>query len=63
MKKLKYNIGQLVFLITDEDQKERIIVEILLSNKDAQYKLKCGIEESWHYEIEMINEKNVVKSL
>ena len=54
----KYNIEEIVFLITDEDQKARIITAIQICKNGLFYKLACGTDESWHYEYELATDKN-----
>lgn len=59
----KYNIGDIVYLITDEDSFPRIVNGIQLSpNNGILYRLACGTNETWHYDFEMSTEKiNVIK--
>jgi hypothetical protein len=54
----KFNIGECVFLITDDDQKTRMVTEILIGNNVLTYKLSCGTSESWHSDFEIVKEKN-----
>lgn len=56
----KYDIGQIVFLITDIDQRERLVVEIMIRQTGVMYNLAHGSHNSWHYEMEMCIEKNVI---
>jgi hypothetical protein len=59
----KFNNGQIVFLITDSEQSERIITAIQISaNNGITYQLGCGSLTSWHYECEMACDKDIVKS-
>lgn len=55
----EYNLKQKVYLVTDEDQKERIITGI---NIDAEgsllYVLSCGIDSSTHFACEISEVKN-----
>lgn len=53
-----YDIGQIVFLATDENQKARIITGIIVRPSGIIYYLTCGSEETTHYEIEFELEKN-----
>lgn len=60
----KYELGQIVFLLTDHDQCERIITGIQVSgNNQLTYHLSCGIVESWHYDYELVSNKDLVKAL
>lgn len=58
---LDYDIGDLVFLKTDPDYYERMVISItLLPNNLAIYSLSCGSEEvSDHYAIEILDKKPV----
>jgi len=56
----KYSIGQVVFLATDTDQKERLITGITIRPNSVIYILACGIDESTHYDIEFALEKNYI---
>lgn len=58
--KTKYEIGQVVFLITDEDQKKRMITSIRISCNGIMYNLSCGTEDTVHYEIEIAEVKTYV---
>ena len=56
--KLDFNLGDLVFLKTDTDQKERMIVGIWVKPSGIMYTLNCGVEESYHYPMEITNERD-----
>lgn len=58
----KYDIEDIVYLVTDHDQQERIIVSILVyPNNLIMYSLNCGIETSEHYEFEISDKIDIVK--
>lgn len=59
----KFNLNDLVYLVTDSDQKERIVTGILLIHNSIRYRICCGDNETWHYEPEMSAEKDVLKSM
>jgi hypothetical protein len=59
----KYGLGDIVFLITDKDQEPRIVVQITINQTGFQYCLKHGTVESWHFEMEVAAEKDVLKTL
>lgn len=59
----KYDIGEHVYLKTDIDQKQRMIVEINIKPLGLVYRLMCGVEGIWHYDIEFTKEKNVLMSV
>lgn len=54
----KFELEQCVFLITDTEQLTRIITGIQISNNGLIYRLACGANDSWHFECEMVKEKN-----
>lgn len=58
----KFNIGDLVYLKTDNDQSQRMIVSISVRKRDLLYELSFGSVSSWHYEFEITEEKDVLKS-
>ena len=59
-----YENGQIVFLITDVDQVERIITCIqVAANAHIMYQLSCGTVSSWHYECEIATNKDILKAI
>lgn len=54
----KFNLEEVVFLITDTDQYARIITGIQVYKNGLLYRLACGASESWHYEYEIASNKN-----
>jgi len=55
----KFGIGDIVFLITDVDQKERIITQVSFrQNNWVLYEIACGCSSSWHYDFEISSDKN-----
>lgn len=55
----KYNLGDIVYLITDEEQEKRIVTQIKLFPGGLIYQLAIGNEHSEHYEIEISKEKQL----
>lgn len=54
----KFKLGEVVFLRTDPDQFARIIVAIQITVDGGMlYKLAIGMNEQWHYEVELTREK------
>ncbi|MDB0602166.1 hypothetical protein PL373_13610 [Tenacibaculum maritimum] len=54
----KYRIGEVVFLLTDEDQLKRVVTAITVrSGGYITYELSQGIDTSWHIESEISNSK------
>mgnify|MGYP003634576626 CR=1 FL=1 len=58
-----YNIGDLVFLSTDQDQKQRLVTGILIRQSQIVYYLSSGVEESVHYDFEITDVKSVLNTL
>lgn len=58
---IAHKIGQSVYLKTDPEQQERIVVGYILSPGELLYRLACGAEVSNHYDFEIIREKDVLK--
>lgn len=54
----KYNIGDVVFLLTDVEQLNRIITGIIIRPNSILYYVSCGSTETLHYDLEIILEKN-----
>lgn len=58
----KYDIQDVVYLVTDMEQTERIIISIsILPNNLIIYSLMCGTESSDHYEFELSESQDVIK--
>ena len=55
-----YNLGDIVFLITDSDQSRRIITGIDIRISGAVYELSCGQNTSTHFDFEFSKEKHLV---
>jgi hypothetical protein len=58
-----YNIGDLVFLSTDQDQKQRLVTGVLIRQNQIVYYLSSGVEESVHYDFEITEVKSVLNTL
>ena len=59
----KYNIGDCVFLITDPDQKARIITSISIRpNNSICYEMSVGTDNSFHYDIEFTYDRDIIKA-
>lgn len=59
----KYSIGDIVFLITDIDQYPRMVTRLEIRPGSTMYCLVFGNTESWHYDIEIQIEKDVLKAM
>jgi hypothetical protein len=58
----KFNFGDIVYLKTDTDQRERIVTAYCLTVNGVTYELKQGNSSSWHYDYEISIQKNVLLS-
>ncbi len=58
---IKFEIGQIVYLKTDVEQNERMITAISLKPDGILYCLSCGTSETYHSDIEICEEINVIK--
>lgn len=61
--KTKYGLGQLVYLITDSEQLDRMITGIKVNPNGLVYTLAQGVNETYHFEIELSSRRNIVKAL
>lgn len=60
----KYDLRQIVYLVTDYEQLARMIVGIkICADGCILYQCACGVNETWHYEAEMSLERDAVKAL
>lgn len=58
-----YDIGDIVYLKTDTNQKERMVIAITITAGSHLYILSCGDDSSEHYDIEISDTKDVMKTL
>jgi hypothetical protein len=62
--KIEFNIGDIVYLKTDEEQHSRMVTSISLRPGGmVTYCLSFGSYESWHYGIEISDEQDIVKKI
>ena len=60
---IKFDIGQSVYLKTDNTQRERLVTGINLKpDKSVTYCLVLETTESWHYEFEISCERDIIKA-
>jgi hypothetical protein len=61
--KIEFDIGQKVYLKMDNEQRERMVTGISLRpNRSVTYCLALGTTETWHYGIEIDDERDIVKA-
>lgn len=57
----KYKLGEVVYLLTYEDQLKRVVTAIIVcSGNYILYELSCGVEVSRHVETEITKNKVLV---
>ncbi len=55
----KYKIGEIVYLITDKDQDERLVTGITVRPRELLYQVSCGTSETECYDFELSKEKKL----
>ena len=55
----KFDIKQLVYLVTDNEQKLRIVTAIIVRETCVMYELYCGTRISIHYDYEITLERTL----
>ena len=58
----EYNIGDLVYLTTDPDQFQRLVITINILPNNITYGLQCGTGVSYHYDIEISKEITIIET-
>ena len=59
----KFDLGQIVYLKTDTEQIARMVTAINTRPSRLQYELSYATNSSWHDEIEISDERDVLKSI
>lgn len=60
---INFKIGEIAFLRTDIDQRERLVTAILIRPAGVMYELSFGSENSYHYDFEISKKRDTLKSL
>ena len=58
----QFLMGQSVYLKTDNQQLERYVVGIMIRPTGISYALAQGTNESWHYALEISEDRDIVKA-
>jgi len=59
-----YDIGDMVYLKTDADQRLRIVFSVkVFKSGELMYELVCGTITSIHYEFEISKEKDLTNAI
>jgi hypothetical protein len=56
----EFDLGEEVYISTDLDQYRRIITGIEISPGGIQYRLSVGMEFSWHYDVEISRDRDIM---
>jgi len=56
----KFKLGDTVYLQTDIEQQKRLVTGINIRPGGLVYLLNCGVTESYHYDLEISEEVNVL---
>lgn len=59
----KYNLGDMVYLVTESDQNAWQVIQVTITPSGNMYYLSCGTSTYQAYEIEVSGEKNILKSI
>jgi hypothetical protein len=60
---IEYDFGQRVYLKTDTEQVERMVIRVSIIPHGIIYTLACGEIETSHYPIEITAEKDILKTI
>ena len=58
-----FDLGQIVYLTTDNDQRRRIVTQIKVCYIGIIYQLSCGTSFSDHYECEISETSNILAKI
>ena len=59
----QHDIGKLVFLVTDPEQYPHLVTGYLVRKDGIRYALSMKGQETYHYDFEIISEKDIIKAL
>ena len=59
----KFEIGQTVYLATDQDQSPKMVTAITVSHKGLQYTLSGQCMDSYHFDFEIAEIRNPLMGL
>jgi hypothetical protein len=59
----KYDIGQTVYLVTDDEQSARIITRITVGHNSVIYELSHITSTSEHYDFEFTDQEDTLKKV
>lgn len=58
----KFNLGDSVYIKTDSEQKIRMVIGISIRPSGILYELNCGDRSSYHYQMEVSENKDILIS-
>jgi len=53
-----FEIGELVYVKTDTEQKQRIVVALFVQQGSIKYLVACGTEDRYYFDFELAEIKN-----
>ncbi|CAB5218622.1 hypothetical protein UFOVP211_42 [uncultured Caudovirales phage] len=62
-REFKFSIGQIVYLRTDVEQLERIVIGYMILMGFVQYILMQGVEQTNHFDFEITPNRNILYTL
>lgn len=58
---IKYKIGEIVYLVTDEQQRKRIVTGFLITIKEVMYQVSYDdYDPKYFYDFELSREKEIL---
>lgn len=58
-----FDIGQIVYLVTDPEQNKRIVTGLLIKPNSILYELSCGSNCSNHYAMEISADVDILTQI
>ena len=59
----KFEIGQIVYLVTDKEQEKRMVTAIVERQSGLLYELSCGLDISSHYDFEISADEDTLQKV
>lgn len=61
--KIRFDIGDKVYLVTDSEQCERLVTGINIRQNGVSYAISHVTNESYHYDFEISKERDIIKAI
>lgn len=59
----KFELGQVVYLVTDKEQEKRIVTAIVERQSGYLYELSCGLDVTSHYDFEISSDEDTLQKV